>query len=61
VPAPTDLEVLARALGLAALIAASLEYAILLRHRTARRMAHAVAETQDAGLRGLVRVLLTDG
>jgi hypothetical protein len=57
---PTPL-LLQQTLSLAALVAAALEYAIIVRHRTARRAtATQVAEAQAAGLRSLVRVLLVD-
>jgi hypothetical protein len=54
-------ELLTRLLAYAALIAATLEYAILVRHRVVARLAVAQSmEAQQVGLRGLVRVLLAD-
>lgn len=56
-----DLVTLARLLSLAALLAATIQYAELTRHRTLRR-ADAIerAEFERLGLAGLVRVLLVD-
>jgi hypothetical protein len=52
---------LAQSLAYVALIAATLEYAILVRHRLDRRIAVAqLAEEQEVGLRSLVRVFLVD-
>jgi len=52
---------LLQSLSYIALIAAALEYAILVRHRTERRAAAAhIAEAQEMGLRGLVRLFLVD-
>jgi hypothetical protein len=56
---PTHL--LAQSLAYAAMIAGTLEYAILVRHRTdARRATAQVAEVEQTGLQGLVRVFLAD-
>jgi hypothetical protein len=52
---------LVQALSYIGLIAAVLEYAILVRHRAERRTAAAqIVEAQETGLRGLVRVFLVD-
>lgn len=52
---------LEHALTLVALIAGTLEYAILLRHRQdARRLAREKEAAADIGLHGLVRVLLAE-
>jgi hypothetical protein len=52
---------LGQALSLVALIAGTLEYAILLRHRRdARRLAREKEAAADIGLHGLVRVLLAE-
>lgn len=56
-----DAELLARALTLAALTAATLDYAVVVRHRVERRiLAAEVQQFAESGLRGLVRVLLVD-
>lgn len=48
-------------LTLAALVAGTLEYAILMRHRAVRRYELLMdASIAEAGLRGLVRVVLID-
>ena len=48
-------------LTLAALVAATLEYAILMRHRAVRRYELLMdASIAEAGLRGLVRVVLIE-
>ena len=60
-PDPNDVELLVRALTLAALVAGATEYSLLIRERVARRTAAVVNESQEAGLRGLVRVMLLDG
>jgi len=54
----SDPVLLAQSLALAALIAATLEYALLLRRRLVSRawMRH-VAEVQESGARGLRRIL----
>ncbi len=59
-PAPGDLDLLTRALVLVALTAGALEYAILMRHRLMHRAEQRIAEAQEIGLRGLVRVMLAD-
>ena len=59
-PDPSDLDLLTRALVLVALLAGTLEYAILVRHRLVRRAELRIAEAQEVGLRGLVRVMLAD-
>ena len=59
-PAPSDLDLLTRALVLVALLAGTLEYAILIRHRLVHRAELSIAEAQEVGLRGLVRVMLAD-
>lgn len=52
---------LAQSLAYLALIAGTLEYAILVRHRAdARRATAQVTEAQQLGLQGLVRVFLAD-
>ena len=52
---------LGQALSLVALIAGTLEYAILLRHREdARRLVRDKEAAADIGLHGLVRVLLAE-
>lgn len=60
-PDPSDVELLARALTLAALVAGAAQYSFLIRQRVARRTAAVLDESQEAGLRGLVRVMLLDG
>jgi hypothetical protein len=54
----TSRELLTQSLALSALIAATLDYAVLVRHRLERRTQ--IAEARQAGLRALVRVMLTD-
>jgi hypothetical protein len=54
----TSRELLTQSLALSALIAATLEYAVLVRHRLERRTL--IAEAEQTGLRALVRVMLTD-
>jgi hypothetical protein len=61
VPDPNDVELLARALTLAALVAGAIQYSLLIRRRIARRTDAVLIESQEAGLRGLVRVMLVDG
>jgi hypothetical protein len=51
-------EILVEGLAVSALIGATLEYAILLRHRLERRVEE--AETRRLGLCALVRVMLVD-
>ena len=52
---------LAQLLSMAALIAATIEYCEIVRRRVATRALQAQRlETEEVGLRGLVRVLLTD-
>jgi hypothetical protein len=54
-------ELLTQSLALSALVAGTLEYAVLVRHRVDRRMEAAqIAEVQRSGLRALVRVFLAD-
>jgi hypothetical protein len=54
-------ELLVQGLAVSALIGATLEYAILLRHRLERRAYEAqIAEAQQVGLRALVRVMLVE-
>ena len=54
-------EILGQGLALTALIGATLEYAILLRHRLERRALEAQAvEAEQLGLGALVRVMLVD-
>jgi hypothetical protein len=61
VPTVRSEQLLAQSLAYVGLIAATLEYAILVRHRLDRRMAVAqIAEVQETGLRGLVRLFLID-
>ncbi len=56
-----DTVTLARLMLMAALTAATIEYAELIRRRFARRVeARERASLQDHGLEGLVRVLLAD-
>jgi hypothetical protein len=53
---------LAELLALAALVATTIEYIeICARRRSARAAAAERAAAEDVGLRGLVRVMLTDG
>ena len=54
-----DSFVLAQLLALVALVAATLEYALLIRHREERRR-RTRTESEEIGLRGLVRVLLPE-
>lgn len=57
-----DLVTMARLIALAGLIAATIEYAEILRRRgLVRAVSRQRAELEREGLRGLVRVLLTDG
>jgi hypothetical protein len=57
----SDPVLLAQSLALAALIAATLEYAMLLRRRLANRAwVRHLAEVQESGARGLRRILRTD-
>jgi len=51
-------EILVQGLAVSALIGATLEYAILLRHRLERRAQ--VAEAEQLGLGALVRVMLVE-
>lgn len=51
-------EILVQGLAVSALIGATLEYAILLRHRLERRMSE--READQLGLGALVRVMLVD-
>lgn len=51
-------EILVQALAVSALIGATLEYAILLRHRLERRVRE--AEARQLGLCALVRVMLVE-
>jgi hypothetical protein len=61
VPTVRSEQLLAQSLAYVGLIAATLEYAILVRHRLDRRIAVAqIAEVQETGLRGLVRLFLID-
>ena len=61
VPTVRSEQLLAQSLACVGLIAATLEYAILVRHRSDRRLALAqIAEVQETGLRGLVRLFLID-
>jgi hypothetical protein len=54
-------ETLQQALSLAALVAGTLQYAIVLRRRADRRAEERYSrEVQELGLRGLVRVLLVE-
>ena len=54
-------EILVQGLALTALIGATLEYAILLRHRLERRALEVQAvEAEQLGLGALVRVMLVD-
>lgn len=56
-----DVELLGRLVALAALIGATIEYAEILRRRVERRRRAAdIADSQAAGLRGLVRVFLSE-
>ena len=59
-PVPNDIDLLTRALVLVALLAGALEYAILIRNRLVRQAKRRIAEAQEIGLRGLVRVMLAD-
>ena len=55
------LEMLGRALSVAALLGATLYYAIVVRHRAIRRReARLAVEAEESALRSLVRVLLVD-
>lgn len=57
----TEQLLLAQSLTFCALLAATLEYAVLVRHRVERHTAMmALREAQAVGLRGLVRLFLTD-
>jgi len=57
----TSRELLTQSLALSALIAATLEYAVVVRHRLDRRLEAAeIAEAQQVGLGALVRVILID-
>lgn len=57
-----DPVILARLISMAALIAATIEYAEILRRRgVARAIDRQRSELEGEGLKGLVRVLLTDG
>ena len=51
-------EILVQGLAVSALIGATLEYAILLRHRLERRMSE--REAEQLGLGALVRVMLVE-
>jgi len=54
-------ELLVQCLAISALIGATLDYAILLRHRLERRaLAAEVIEAEQLGLRALVRVMLVE-
>ena len=54
-------ELLTQSLALTALVAGTLEYAVLVRHRLDRRVEAAqIAEVQRSGLPALVRVLLAE-
>ena len=54
-------ELLVQGLAVSALIGATLEYAIILRHRLERRqLAAEMAEARRIGLRALVRVMLVE-
>jgi hypothetical protein len=56
-----DTQTLAQLLSLAALIAATIEYAEVIKRRVKRRAdARERAAIQDVGLNGLVRVFLAD-
>ena len=58
---PDDVQVLGRLLALAALIAATIEYAELIRRRAAARRWFAELDARhEVGLSGLVRVMLAD-
>jgi len=58
---PAHLAHLADALSLAALVAATLQYVILVRQRQDRRdAAQFIRVATETGLRGLVRVLLVE-
>lgn len=59
-PDPNDVELVARALTLVALVAGAIQYSLLIRRRIARRTDAALNESHEAGLRGLVRVMLVD-
>jgi hypothetical protein len=55
-------ELLTQSLALTALVAATLEYAFLVRHRVGRRLtALQQAEAEHVGLGALVRVMLDQG
>ncbi len=57
-----DLVTMARLISLAGLVAATIEYAEILRRRgLARAVDRQRAALEEQGLKGLVRVLLTDG
>jgi hypothetical protein len=57
-----DAFLLARLIATAGLIGATIEYAEILRRRSAARLvARQRAELEGEGLKGLVRVLLTEG
>jgi hypothetical protein len=57
-----DLPTLARLISMAALLAATIEYAEILRRRgLVRAIERQRTEIEGEGLKGLVRVLLTDG
>jgi hypothetical protein len=54
-------EILVQGLAVSALIGATLDYAIVLRHRLERRaQAAQIAEAQQLGLIALVRVMLVE-
>jgi hypothetical protein len=58
---PGDIDLLARLLTVAALIGGTIEYAELMARRVVERRVRAeIAATQEAGLRGLVRISLQD-
>jgi hypothetical protein len=58
---PADSLTLAQLVSLAALMAATCDYAEMMRHRHRRRWADSErTSSEEAGLRGLVRVFLAD-
>ena len=56
-----DARLLAQLLSIIALLAATIEYCEILQRRTAQRLRAAMrSQSEEAGLRGLVRVFLAD-